>query len=163
MTVSYDARSLLAIAAGLKAERTAALPPATGVSEDLFTVDGGRVLLTGFAGYVTVAIPNVSLDVDIAHDPDDGGSDVVLATLLAVDNNAIGTFYSLNATAGGALVGTLDLSYNTILATPILLDPGDIKLNVAGGGAVGTTARVKWDAVWIPYDSAASLTAVAAP
>lgn len=163
MTVHYDDASLRAVTFGLRTRRDAALPPATGASEDLFTVDTGQVLLTGFLGYVTVAIPNVSLDFDLAHDPDDGGSDVVLATLLAVDNDPVGTFYTLNTTAGGALVEGLDVAYNARLATPILLDPGDLKLNVAGGGAVGTTARVRWDATWVPWDDGATLTAVAAP
>jgi hypothetical protein len=163
MTVHYDDASIRAVTSGLRVRRDASLPPATGESQDLFTVDGGQVLLFGFVGYVTVAIPNVSLDFDLAHDPDDGGTDVVLATLLAVDNDPVGTFYTLNTTAGGALVEGLDRALNAKLATPLLLDPGDIKLNVAGGGTVGTTARVRWDAVYAPWDDGATLTAVAAP
>jgi len=145
---------------GTYTRRTAALPPATGVSADLFSVDGGAVLLTGFYGYVSVAIPNVSLDFDLALDPDDGGTDVALASLLAVDNTAVGTWFSLNATAGGALVATVDVSYGVRLATPIVLDKGDVKLNVAGGGAVGTTARVEWGAFWLPLQAGGVLTAV---
>jgi hypothetical protein len=140
--------------------RSAALPPATGVSEDLFTVDSGPVVLLGFYGYVSVAIPNVSLDFDLALDPDDGGSDSVLASLLAVDNTAVGTFLTLNTTAGSALVAEVDVAYKARLATPIVLDVGDIKLNVAGGGAVGTTARVSWGAFWVPLTDAATLVAV---
>lgn len=140
--------------------RAAALPPATGVSADLFTIDGGPIVLTGFYGYVSVAIPNDSLDFDLAHDPDDGGSDTALATLLAVDAAAAGTFLHLNATAGGALVAAVDVAYNVRLATPIVLDSGDIKLNVAGGGAIGTTARVSWGALWVPLVDSATLAAV---
>jgi hypothetical protein len=140
--------------------RSAALPPATGVSADLFSVDGGAVLITGFYGYVTVAIPGVSLDFDLALDPDSGGSDVALASLLAVDGLAAGTYLTLNATAGGALVNTLTASYGVKLATPIAVDAGDIKLNVAGGGAVGTAARVKWGVLYVPLDSTAVVTAV---
>jgi len=145
---------------GITVPRAAALPPATGNSVDLFSIDGGAVLLTGFYGYVTVAIPNVSLDFDIALDPDDGGSDVALATLLAVDNDPAGTYYQLNATAGGALVDSLNVAYGARLATPIALDAGDIKLNVAGGGAVGTTARVKWSVSYVPLDNGAKIIGV---
>jgi hypothetical protein len=144
---------------GKLVERAAALPPATGVSADLFTIDGGAILMTGFYGYVTVAIPNVSLDFDLALDPDDGGSDVVLATLLAVDNVGVGNWFTLNTTAGAALVTSTDVSYGIKLATPIALDVGDIKLNVAGGGAVGTTARVKWGITWVPLVAAATVAA----
>lgn len=137
---SRAARSVL----GEYVERAAALPPATGVSADLFSVDGGPVIVTGFYGLVTAAIPNVSLDFDLAHDPDSGGSDVALASLLAVDNLGVGNFLVLNATFGGALVNRLDAGIGIALPNPISLTAGDIKLNVAGGGAVGTTARVKW-------------------
>lgn len=145
---------------GVYVERAAALPPATGVSADLFSVDGGKVLLTGFFGYVTVAIPNVSLDFDLALDPDDGGSDVALASLLAVDNKPAGTYLRLNTTAGGALVDSLNVGYGIKLDVPIALDAGDIKLNVAGGGAIGTTARVKWGVSYVPIESAGRITAV---
>lgn len=144
---------------GILVSRAAALPPATGVSEDLFTVDGGPVLVTSFWGYVSVAIPNVSLDFDIGLDPDDGGSDTALASLLAVDNAAVGTFFTLNTTAGGALVAEVDVAYKARLTTPITLDVGDIKLNVAGGGAVGTTARVSWGLTYIPLTTVGSVSA----
>jgi hypothetical protein len=144
---------------GTIVRRTAALPPATGVSADLFSVDGGAILLTGFYGYVSVAIPNVSLDFDLGFDPDDGGSDTALASLLAVDAVAVGTFLTLNATAGGALVAEVDVAYGIKLPKPITLDVGDIKLNVAGGGAIGTTARVSWVVTYLPLSDLAVVTA----
>lgn len=139
--------------------RAAALPPATGASADLFSITGS-VLVTSFWGYCTVAIPNVSLDWDLALDPDDGGTDTALATLLAVDDTAVGTFFTLNATTGGALVATVDYADNLKLAKPLALDAGDIKLNVAGGGAVGTTARVRWGLTYLPLTSDGSVVAV---
>jgi hypothetical protein len=139
--------------------RAEALPPATGVSEDLFSIVG-QVLITGFYGLVTAAIPNVSLDFDLALDPDDGGSDVALATLLAVDNVASGTWLVLNATTGGALVAGVDVSDGMVLAKPLALETGDIKLNVAGGGAIGTTARVAWGMTWLPLSADGAVSVV---
>jgi len=144
---------------GVFVPRTAAVPPATGESEDLFSVSG-RVLLTGFFGRVTAAIPNQSLDFDLALDPDDGGSDVALATLLAVDNTAVGTWLVLNATTGGALVADLDVSDGVDLEKPLALAAGDIKLNVAGGGAIGTTARVEWGLTYVPLSNDGAVAAV---
>ncbi len=160
MTTMIQGDQVRAITTGILTRRAAALPPASGATADLFSVDGGQVLLVGFVGYVTVAIPNESIDFDIYHDPDDGGSNVAMASLLAVDNLASGSFFTLNATAGGALVTKLDIAYQAKLSVPILLDPGDIVLNVAGGGAIGTAARVRWDAIWVPWDTGAALTAV---
>ncbi len=159
MTTYYSPANIRAIALGVAVTRTAALPPASGASQDLFTIDGGHALLVAFWGRVTVAIPNDSIDFDIDWDPDSGGADVPLATLLAVDNQAAGTFYSLNTTAGGALVGSSDISRNARLAAPILLPPGDIRLDVAGGGAIGTTARVEWSLAYIPWDAAVTVAA----
>lgn len=160
MAVGYSAEGVRATLLGVVTERAAALPPASGASEDLFSIDGGRVLLTGLYGLVTVAIPNESIDFDIDFDPDSGGSDVALASLLAVDNHAAGMHYSLNTTIGSALVGSADRSLNAKLAAPVLLSPGDIRLDVAGGGAIGTDARVAWSVAWIPWDDEARVTAV---
>jgi hypothetical protein len=134
---------------GSFSSRTAAVPPGTGTSEDLFSITG-KILVTGFYGYVSVAVPAASIDFDIALDPDDGGADVALATLVAMDSAVAGSWVTLNPTAGGALVLTTDVAYNLALATPIACDTGDIKLNVAGGGAIGATCRVSWGLLWLP-------------
>lgn len=144
---------------GTYVTRAAALPPATGASEDLFSVTG-QVLVTSFHGYVTVAIPNVSLDWDLALDPDDGGTDVALATLLAVDNSAVGTWFTLPPTPAGALVAAVDVATGLALEIPLALDAGDIKLNVAGGGAIGTTARVRWGITYVPLTADGAIAAV---
>jgi hypothetical protein len=144
---------------GIAVERAAALPHATGGSDDLFSTTG-QILLTGFWGLVTAAIPNESLDFDIAHDPDSGGADVALATLLAVDNSGVGTWFSFNTTAAGALIAGTDAGYNVWINYPVALTAGDIKLNVAGGGAIGTTARVKWGITYIPLSVDGAVVAV---
>ena len=123
---------------------------------DLFSIDGGRVLLLGFIGKVTTAIGGGSQDFVVLLDPDDGGSDVTVASLVAVDGDVVGTQYTLNTTGGGALVPTLDVAYNAILATPIVLTAGDLRLDVTGTEA----GSVQWDAIYVPLDTGASLSAV---
>lgn len=145
--------------AGVFVSRTAALPPASGASSDLFSTTG-QVLLTSFFGLVTAAIPNESLDFTIDLDPDDGGTDVALATLLAVDNTAVGTWLVLNETPGGALVADLDVSNSLALAAPLALVAGDIKLTCAGGGAIGSTARIAWGLTYIPLSADGAVVAV---
>jgi hypothetical protein len=139
--------------------RAAALPPATGVSDDLFSVTG-EVLLTGFFGLVTVAIPNESLDFTLDFDPDDGGADVAMATILAVDNTAVGSWIVLNETTGDVLVVDLDMSDHVALSAPLALWDGDIKLTCAGGGAIGTAARIKWGLTYVPLSSDGAIVAV---
>jgi len=139
--------------------RTAALPPATGVSQDIFSTTG-TILVTGFYGLVTVATANVVLTLALDHDPDAGASDVALGTAITIQNKPVGTWYGLNPTAGGALVTTLDAAYGVALATPIALTAGDLKLTAAGGGAVGTTARIEWGVLWVPLSADGAVVAV---
>lgn len=135
----------------------AAAVPASGASVDLFSVENGSVLLTGFYGDVETALV-ADTDLDLAFDPDDGGTDVALATVLVADSDPTGTLYRLNTTAGGILIESLDVSYNAAsLATPITLTLGDIKLNSAGGGAGG--GLIRWYAFWVPIDDGAVLVA----
>lgn len=126
--------------------------------QDLFSVDGGRVLLLGFVGTVTTAIGAGSQDFAILFDPDDGGANTDLAdstTPLVVDGDVTDTHYTLNTTAAGDLVAATDVAYNAILATPILLPAGDIVLDVTGTEA----GSVKWDLLYVPLDNNASVVA----
>lgn len=149
------------IGLGRQVSQATALPPADTVSRDIFSIDGGRILVTGLLGEVTVAIPASSIDFDIAHDPDSGGSNVALATALVCDSDAAGTMYVLNDTFGGALVtSTADYLLNAALEEPFVLGPGDIVWTTTGSGTIGTTARVKWDIWYTPVDAAAVVTAV---
>lgn len=150
-TAAYQAHIL-----GRRATKAAAVA-ASGSSTDLFTVDGGSVLLQGFYGDVETALV-ADTDLDIAFDPDDGGTDVAMATVLVADSDPTGTLYRLNTTAGGILIESLDISYNAVpLVTPIVLTLGDIKLNSAGGGAGG--GLIRWYAFWTPIDDGATLAA----
>ncbi len=138
---------------GIRVHRAAAT---TALDQDLFSVDGGNVELLGFLGEVVVAIGGGSQDFEIDLDPDDGGSNVALSTLLAVDADVTGSLYTLNSTAGGALVVTLDVAYNAMLAIPIVLTPGDIVLDVNGTEA----GEVEWWVWYVPIDQGATITAV---
>lgn len=144
---------------GVFVPRTTALPPATGVSEDLYSITG-EVVITSFFGRVTVAVPDEVLTMALALDPDDGGSDVALATATSVQNAATGTWLSLNATTGGALIVDLDVADMVLISAPLATSDGDIKLTTAGGGAIGTTARIEWGLTYLPLSADGAVVAV---
>jgi hypothetical protein len=123
--------------------------------QDLFSIDGGLVAVTMFLGQVTTAIGAGSQDLELDFDPDDGGSNVALSTLVLVDAAPTGQLFTLNPTAAGALVSTLDVAYNAILATPIVMGPGDIVLDVTGTEA----GSVEWFLAYVPITLGASVTA----
>ncbi len=123
---------------------------------DLFSIDGGPILLTGFLGHVTVAIGGGSQDFENDFDPDDGGSVTALSTILLVDGDVTGTFYTLNTSFGGVLIETLDHALNASLEIPIALPTGDITLDVTGTEA----GEVEWWATYVPLSEVSTLTAV---
>ncbi len=141
------------ITQGIRVHRATATIAA---DQDLFSVDGGNVLLLGLLGEVTVEIGGGSQDIELDLDPDDGGSAVALSTALVIDGDVTGTLYTLNATAGGATVATLDVAYNAMLTVPIVLTPGDIALDVTGTEA----GSIEWWVWYVPIDKGASVTAV---
>ncbi len=124
--------------------------------QDIFSIDGGPVLLTGFLGHVTTDIGGGSQDIEFDLDPDDGGTNVTLATILLIDGDVAGTMYTLNTTFGGVAIATLDYAINASLEVPISMVAGDIVLDVTGTEA----GSVEWFATYIPLVKTATLTAV---
>lgn len=72
----------------------------------LFDVKGGPVKVTSWVGLVVATIKNTTMNMALDFNPTSPGSAVVLATNLDIDNDAIGTSYTANATFGGALIAT---------------------------------------------------------
>lgn len=156
MSYIPDAQGVRATHAGILVERATAALPATATA-DIFTVDGGRVLLLGFVGEVTTVIQAQACNLSVVHDPDSGGSNVTLASALNVSADAANSFYVLNATAGGALVNSSgEAAYGALLATPILLPAGDIALTTSATN----TGSVQWNVLYAPLDDGATVSAV---
>ncbi|MCK5018609.1 MAG: hypothetical protein KAS32_16230, partial [Candidatus Peribacteraceae bacterium] len=81
----------------------------------LFNIVGGPVKITSLVGIVTGTIKSASIDIALEAVPTAPGTDLELASVLAIDADAIGTLYTLNATPTGILVAT---------TTGALADPG---------------------------------------
>jgi hypothetical protein len=144
---------------GTFVERAAQLPPDQ-TFEDLFSITG-QVLITSFFGLITVAMPAEAITMALALDPDSAGSDTAIATASAsMSGYAAGTWLLLNTTAGGALSAATDVGYHVRLNYQLAAVAGDIKLTTAGGGAIGTTARVKWGLTYLPLSQDGAVVAV---
>ncbi|MCK9929435.1 hypothetical protein MXD62_20005 [Frankia sp. Mgl5] len=145
-------RSLLS---GIKVSRaTAALPQTT--TSTLFTVTGGRVLITSLVGEVTTVIQTQADNTKLSFDPTDAGATQDLCAVLDITADAVGTMYSLTGTPATAMQDALNfLSSNKVLAQPLVLKPGAILLDCAASN----TGAVKWDLTYVPYDNGASVAA----
>ncbi len=158
MGVYNDPGAIRLASFGLVAEKTAAVA-ATGAKADLFSIEGGAVWLLDLFGIVETALP-ANTDLDLDFDPDDGGSDVVMASTLVADSDVTGTIYTINTTFGGALIASLDMVAVGLFSgngAILVADSGDINLASSGGGAGG--GSIHWYARWLPIELGAVLVA----
>lgn len=139
---------------GLRVDRAAAL--VLQATTPLFNIKGGRVLMTGFLGEVTVDIANTATTLQISHLRDDVTAPV--ATVLDIASASIaqataGTMYTLPAAVGSALTTSTNNSAAIMgLQVPIVLTKGALSLV---GSAAPATGKIKWSIWYIPLDDGA--------
>jgi hypothetical protein len=136
----------------------------TNSTNTLFTVTGGLVMVTALVGRVTTAIPNTaSLTAKIVYTPS-GGSAADLSAATAITDDAIGTFYTLPATALPAdLVSEItaagseapNINFATISPIRLILGAGVIGLTVSNH--TSTPGAVSWYCGWVPLDDGAAV------
>lgn len=155
MTVLIQGDQLRALLCGVKVSRATAALPQTAASA-IFTISGGRVLVTQIVGEVTTVIQTQADNTKLTFDPTDAGATQDLCAVLDITADAVGTCYSITGTPATALQDALNfVSSNKQLAQPLLLKPGQILLDCAASN----TGSVKWDLCYIPYDNGASVAA----
>jgi hypothetical protein len=136
---------------------------------DLFTVTGGKVVITGIIGEVTTLIANTaSLAIRLQHTPS-GGSAADLSGATVVTADAVGTLYSLTSgvatdllsvqsvsAIGGTPVAASEIpnvTFTHLLWRSIVVRAGTVRVLVSnhdpGSGAV------KWTMLYAPLDDGA--------
>lgn len=134
--------------------RTTNTLPAT-TTGNIFTVSGGRILVKALVGEVTVAVQNQACTLAIGTAPTVGtGSTTALGTASSIIAAPIGTHVAANP--GGAAVTDLSTQAGVLVqAAGFLLDAGSITITTSATN----TGSVKWDLVYVPWDTAASVVA----
>lgn len=151
MSVWIDPANTLLITQGIKVSRTTENP----ADKDIFSIDGGRILLVGLLGEVTTAIGGGSEDIELDFDPDNGEATVALCTTTLIDAFAVGSYVTLAAAVGSALTtGVQTIAIGP--SKPWVLGAGDIVLDETGT-EVGSIAWTLW---YVPLDAGATVTAV---
>lgn len=155
MSVILDPTSMLAGFKGMKTERATATLPQTAAGA-LFTITGGRILLTEIFGEVMTVIQTQADNTKLTFDPVDAGATQDLCAVLDITAGAVGTMYSITGTPATALQSGLNfLPASKTLAKGMILKPGSILLDCAASN----TGAVKWTACWVPVDGNARLAA----
>lgn len=106
----------------------------------LFTVAGGKVLITNINIEVTTAaIDGVGSNTSIVTNPT-VGTDAVMCAVLDIDGDELGTLYSITGEPGTAMTGGSGGGANTMV-NPFIVAEGTIDLlsavDVGTGGALG--------------------------
>lgn len=140
---------------GAKVERAAALQPQTGQAA-IFTVSGGKVLVTGLVGQVVVATPSTTNTLKVTGNPT-SGTDVDWTSAVSTASLEAGAIITLGVTAGGALVVKNAGGGNAIGGyVGYIANTGTIDLVTSGSAATGT---IKWTLFYVPIDDGASVAA----
>ncbi|MEU0207352.1 MULTISPECIES: hypothetical protein [Streptomyces] len=155
MSTLIQGDQLRSLLCGVKVQRaTAALPQTTAGA--LFTITGGKVLITSLVGEVTTVIQTQADNTKLTFDPTDAGATQDLCAVLDITADAVGTLYSITGTPATAMQDALNfLPSNKVPAQPIVLKPGSILLDCAASN----TGSVKWDLTYIPLDNGAAVAA----
>jgi hypothetical protein len=141
------------------------LPAST--SGDIFSVVGGRVIITSLTGVVSTAVQAQATTLSVGNKPTGGSS--ATATLCAtadLNNKPVGTSLAVPAAKASALIvsaadGTLVWNGSSG-AQGIPFASGGLALIPAGTIQVTTvatsTGAIIWSVTWLPYDAGAVVT-----
>jgi hypothetical protein len=130
--------------------------------QNIFTVTGGRILLTSLSGVVTTVIGGTVTTLSVGVTPTGGSlSAAALASATAITSAAVGTLIAVPDVVAGALV----VSASGVSATAgVSISSGGICLVSAGvinvSTSATTTGAIQYTLTYIPIDPGAVVTAL---
>jgi flavoprotein len=120
----------------------------------LFTVSGGRVLMTAIYGEVTTIIQAQATTTKLQFNPTTGTTNDMCANL-DINADEVGALYSITGTPGDAMLRSESGAVRNMTANGMILDVGAIE-QISGAASSGS---IQWTMWYIPLDSNASVTA----
>ena len=126
--------------------------------DNLFTISGGSILVTGFYGLVATIIGNNVSTCTIQHACTTPAADIALSTAVAIETDAVGTSYYITSAALG--VFTPVTAGSIIQATtmlPWLLTPGTLQATFSAAN----TGKIRWFLSYIPLSQLTRVVAAA--
>ena len=156
MTYVLDTQGVRNALAGILVDRDTATLPQSG-REDIFTIAGGRVLITSIVGEVTTVLgAGTTPEIKVVFNPDATGASTDLCANLNVASDAVGTLYSVSGDYSAPMTqGLLTLESPAVVQAPFMLSEGVIELECDES----ITGSIAWSITYIPYDDGATVTA----
>jgi hypothetical protein len=138
---------------GIRVSRAAATLPQTGTS-NLFTVSGGRVLVTALVGCITTVIQNSDPVAKLTSTPT-AGSAVDIASTVDLTSLEVGGHLVCEGDGTALVKSNAGAAYMSAGVGYWICPAGTIDLTTGAS----KTGAVKWDVFYIPLDEGASVTA----
>lgn len=138
---------------GAQTNKTLALPQSA--IGTIFTVAGGRIVVTSLTGVVSTAVGAVAVTVSLGFTPA-GGSSVPAAigsVSSALTSAAVGSQLWLNSTVAGAVQSSTIPTISVDQPYNLVIPAGAITWTTAAS----TTGAVTWSLTYIVLDDAASV------
>lgn len=150
MSTIIQGSQLRTIGFGTRVEKSTGTLAATTVA--LFTVAGGKVLLTSIVGEITTAI-TVANSYKLQHNPTVGTTaDLCAATDIGTTDTPAGSLLGFQGLAGDSIIqGPGKIA---TLKQPLVLTAGQIE-----SVSAGTDGVILWVVTYVPLDDGASLVA----
>jgi hypothetical protein len=149
-------KALRRLVLGEKVTRAAALLPAT-TTGNIFTVTGGRVLITSFLGVAVTASPATTNTLKVSVAPASGtGADLCTAVSVASQQAGSQILLPDPVAAASNLVVTTAGGNAPTSAHGFVVPAGTITLTTTGTAATGTW---QWDLTYVPIDDGAAVAA----
>lgn len=144
---------------GTKIDEPAATLPAT-TTANIFTVSGGRILITSLVGTCTTVCTATATTLSIGLTPTTGtAQNAGIATATAVTSSEVGTLVSVNvgAAPGALIVGAkAGAAVNGGGGTGLVVEPGTITITTSATN----TGAFSWTMTYIEYDDGSSASPV---
>jgi hypothetical protein len=121
----------------------------------IFTVSGGKILITSLVGVVTTVIGGTTPALKLVSTPTTGtASD--MCTALTITGTEVGTMFSMPSAPGSALAGVINKSGSVAAPGQQVVNIGTIGMNDSAADATGA---IQWFMTYVPLDSGASVVA----
>lgn len=136
---------------GIKVNKTGATLPAT-TTQNIFTISGGRVLVTSLTGEVTTVVQAQACNLSVNLVTDVGG-DIVLASTVDINADEAGTLYVVEGDGTALVPQSSGAVLNSSGSGPMILAEGTINIQTSATNT-GATA---WELWYFPLDTGATV------
>jgi hypothetical protein len=138
---------------GLGNVATKATGALTAADISLFTIAGGRVMVTSVIGEVTVAVTAANAS-KLKLNPTVGAVDADLCATLDIGttDSPVGQLFAITGVPGDAMISAAGLA--RVQNNYLILAEGVLEQESAGADG-----EITWTVTWLPYDTGATLVA----